>query len=170
LADIRALLASWFRDGPRSGSPQGVADFVAEIGFAQQQGLHVLVNIVPMDEDYAVPLARNDRGWNARALSRISIARFSVRFRTLLTAINAAGPAVDAVEFGNEDDSFYYDADVPVGHAASLAEIHTWLRGYGEWCCTTRIIIPRRRSSHLGSRMVVIRRTVCPRPPRSLLC
>jgi hypothetical protein len=48
---------------------------------------------------------------------------------------------VNAVEFGNKNDSYYYDADVPNGHAASQAELKTCLRGYGEFLKTGALIL-----------------------------
>ncbi|WP_174299734.1 hypothetical protein [Caulobacter sp. S45] len=36
LQDIRALHATWLRDGPTSGSPQAIADFVGEVRLAKQ--------------------------------------------------------------------------------------------------------------------------------------
>jgi hypothetical protein len=62
--------------------------------------------------------------------------KFAQRFRTLLGALKAADLTIDAVEFGNEDDSYYYDADVPNGHFASPEELHKWLRGCGEFLRT----------------------------------
>ena len=136
LEDIRALHAAWFRDGPTSGSAQGVANFAEEVRQAKQQNLKVLINILQMDEDYDGALPMNDHGWRAKKLSQIDLKKFSQRFRTLLTALKAANLSIDAVEFGNEDDSYYYDADVPNGHSASPAELHTWLHGYGEFLKT----------------------------------
>ncbi len=141
LEDIRALHATWFRDGPTSGSPRAVANFVHEVQLAKQQNLKILVNIVQMDEDYDVPLVTHDHGWKAKKLSQINLDKFSQRFRRLLDAMKAAGLAIDAVEFGNEDDSFYYDADVPNGHAATPDELHVWLRGYGEFLRTGAVIL-----------------------------
>lgn len=136
LKDIRTLHASWFRDGPSSGSAQAVINFVDEVRLAKQQDLKVLVNILQMDEDYDVALPMNDHGWRAKKLSQIDLARFSQRFRRLLDAMRAANLSIDAVEFGNEDDTYYYDADVPNGHSASPDELHTWLKGYGEFLKT----------------------------------
>jgi len=136
LQNIRALHAAWFRDGPTSGSPQAIASFVGEVELAKQQGLKVLVNIVQMDEDYDIPLFRHDHGWNAKKLSQINLDKFAGRLRRLLDALKAASLTIDAAEFGNEDDSYYYDADVPNGHVANSQELHTWLRGYGEFLKT----------------------------------
>ena len=146
LADIHALHAAWFRDGPTSGSAQGVAAFVEEVRFAKQQNLKVLMTIVQLDEDYDIPLTRNSRSWNAKPLSRINLARFSRRLQTLLSALKTAGLTVDAVEFGNEDDTSYYDADVPSGHPASPAEIRIWLRGYGAFLKTGASLVHARRN------------------------
>ncbi len=134
--DIHALHATWFRDGPTSGSSQGVARFVEEVRLAKQQNLKVLMNILQLDEDYDGALPMNDHGWRAKKLSQIDRQKFAQRFRTLLGALKAANLSVDAVEFGNEDDSCYYDADVPNGHSASPEELHNWLRGYGEFLKT----------------------------------
>jgi hypothetical protein len=131
LEDIRKLGATWFRDGPTSGSPQGVANFVNEVRLAKQQHLKILMNVVQLDEDYDVPLVTHDHGWKAKKLSQISLDRFIRRFQNLLSALKAADLTIDAVEFGNEDDSYYYDADVPYDHTATADELHTWLRGYG---------------------------------------
>jgi hypothetical protein len=48
---------------------------------------------------------------------------------------------IDAVELGNEDDLYCYDADVPNGHEATQAEIATWLRGYGQFLKTGAKIV-----------------------------
>lgn len=131
--NIRGLGATWFRDGPTSGSAQGVANFVNEVRLAKQQRLKILVNIVQMDEDYDGPLPIHDHGWKAKKLSQINLDKFTRRLSTLLSALKAADLAIDAVEFGNEDDSYYYDADVPSEHRATTDELHIWLRGYGEF-------------------------------------
>jgi hypothetical protein len=136
LEDIRTLHAAWFRDGPTSGSAQGVANFVDEVRLAKQQNLKVLINILQMDEDYDDALPMNDHGWRAKKLSQIDLKKFSQRFRHLLGALKEANLSIDAVEFGNEDDSYYYDADVPNGHSASQTELHIWLHGYGEFLKT----------------------------------
>ena len=78
-----------------------------------------------MDEDYDIPLTPNTRGWTAEPLSRINLARFSRRLQTLVSALRTAGLTVNAVESGNEDDTSYYDADVPSGHLARPSEIQT---------------------------------------------
>lgn len=136
LSDIYALHATWFRDGPSSGTPAGVANFIEELRLAKQQNLKVLVNILQMDADYDTPLTMTDRGWRAKPLSQINLTKFSNRFRALLDALKAANLPLDAVEFGNEDDCYYYDADVPNGHAPSDAEVQTWLRGGDEFLKT----------------------------------
>jgi hypothetical protein len=133
LEDIHSLGATWFRDGPTSGSPQGVANFVNEVRLANQQHLKILVNIVQMDEDYDVALTTHDHGWKAKKLSQINLDKFTRRFQNLLAALKAADLTIEAVEFGNEDDSYYYDADVPYDHYATPDEVRTWLRGYGDF-------------------------------------
>ena len=134
--EIHRLGAVWFRDGPTSGSAQGIANFVQEVRLAKERHLKVLVNIVQMDEDYDGPLPMNDHGWRAKRLSAISLDKFARRFERLLVALRSANLTIDAVEFGNEDDSYYYDADVPYDHYATPEELHTWLRGYGEFLKT----------------------------------
>jgi hypothetical protein len=136
LSDIHALHATWFRDGPSSGTPAGVANFVEELRLAKEQDLKVLITIMQMDEDYDGPLVMTDHGWRAKPLSQINLTKFSHRFSALLDALKAANIPVDAVEFGSEDDCYYYDADVPSGHTASASELHIWLRGYGEFLKT----------------------------------
>ena len=119
LEDIHALDVTWFRDGPSSGSAQAVKNFIEEVRLAKQENLKFLVNIVQMDEDYDVPLTMHSHGWKAKKLSQINLDKFAQRFRNLLDALKAANLTIDAVEFGNEDDSYYYDADVPNGRAAT---------------------------------------------------
>ncbi len=133
LEDIRGLGATWFRDGPSSGAARGVANFVELVRRAKQLQLKVLVNIVQVDSDYDGDLAANRCGWKAKPLSRINLTKFADRLRALFGAIRAAGVTIDAVEFGNEDDSDCYDADVPSGRAATSQELATWLRGYGKF-------------------------------------
>jgi hypothetical protein len=139
--DIRALHATWFRDEPTSGSAQGVANFVEEVREAKQQKLKVLVNILQMDEDYDIALPMNDHGWRSKKLSEINLGKFSRRLSNLLGALKHADLSIDAVEFGNEDDSYYYDADVPNGHSASQAELHTWLQAYGQFLKTGATVL-----------------------------
>ena len=139
--DIRALHATWFRDEPTSGSAQGVANFVEEVREAKQQKLKVLVNILQMDEDYDRALPMNDHGWRSKKLSEIDLNKFASRFSNLLGALKHANLTIDAVEFGNEDDSYYYDADVPNGHSANQVELHAWLQGYGQFLKTGATIL-----------------------------
>jgi hypothetical protein len=139
LEDIHAFGATWFRDGLSSGSAQGVANFVDEVRRAKQQKLNVLVNIVQMDTDYDNPEALpnwrigNRTGWKEKKLSQINLDKYAHRLRTLFDALKAANLTIDAVEFGNEDDTYAYDADVPNGHEATPEELKTWLRGYGQF-------------------------------------
>ncbi|MFK0162911.1 hypothetical protein [Rhizobium sp. NPDC090279] len=141
LKDIQGLGATWFRDGPTSGSARGVANFVNEVRLAKQDHLKVLMTIAQMDEDYDVPLQTHDHGWKAKKLSQINLQKFTQRFENLLGALKAAGLTIDAVEFGSEDDSYYYDADVPYDHLATAGELHTWLRGYGAFLKTGATIL-----------------------------
>jgi hypothetical protein len=57
--DIRAVGAIWFRDGPTSGSSQGIANFVDEVRRAKGCHLKVLMPLVQLDEDYDGPLPTN---------------------------------------------------------------------------------------------------------------
>jgi hypothetical protein len=142
LGDIHMLGATWFRDGVTSGSARGVANFVDEVRRAKQHQLNVLLNIAQMDSDYddpdALPYWRVGKrvGWKEKKLSQINLDKFAQRFRTLLDALKAANLTIDAVEFGTEDDSYPYDADVPNGHKATPEEIKTWLHGYGQFLKT----------------------------------
>ena len=131
--DIRGMHATWFRDGPTSGTPNGVSNFVNEVRLIKQQNLKILVNIVQMDEDYDGELPLNRCGWRAKKLSEIDLDKYTQRLRTLFGAIRDAHLTIDAVEFGNEDDTTCYDADVPDGHAANQDELMTWAQGYGEF-------------------------------------
>ena len=96
----------------------------------------MLLVIGQMDEDYDGNLEKNRCGWNAKKLSAINLDKYGQRLRTLFGALKDAHLTIDAVEFGNEDDVDCYDADVPSGHAASPAEIATWLNGYGHFLKT----------------------------------
>jgi hypothetical protein len=134
--DIRALHATWFRDGPTSGSPKGVSNFVNEVKLVKLQNLKMLVAIVQMDEDYDGALTKNRCGWGGKKLSAINLDKYAQRMRTLFGALKDAHLTIDAVEFGNEDDVDCYDADVPSGHVASPDEVATWLSGYGRFLKT----------------------------------
>jgi hypothetical protein len=136
LQDIRALHATWFRDGPTSGSTKGVSNFVNEVKQVNQQNLKMLVNIVQMDEDYDGELPKNRCGWGEKKLSAINLGKYAQRLRTLFGALKDAHLTIDAVEFGNEYDTYCYDADVPNGHVASQDELMTWLSGYGQFLKT----------------------------------
>lgn len=133
----------WLRDGPTSGSSRAVANLVDDLRLAKQYQLKVLLNILPMDEDYDGVLPANSCGWKEKRLSQIDMDKFSARLETLLEAVKAAGLSIDAVEFGNEMDQYCYDADVPRGHAGSATpnEIKTWLVGYGRFLQTGTNIV-----------------------------
>lgn len=134
--DIHALHATWFRDGPTSGSPKGVSNFVNEVKLVKQQNLKMLVNILQMDEDYDSELTRNRCGWGQKKLSTINPDKYAQRLRALFGALKDAHLTIDAVEFGNEYDVDCYDADVPSGHVADKDEVATWLIGYGHFLKT----------------------------------
>jgi Right handed beta helix region len=138
LEDIHALGAVWFRDGPSSGSPRGVANFVDEVRRARQHNLKFLMIVSMMDEDYDDPnaLPLNGYGWKEKKLSQINPDKYARRLRTLFNALKTAGLTIDAAEFGSEYDTYAYDADVPNGHAASPEELKTWLRAYGKFLKT----------------------------------
>lgn len=136
LEDIRALGATWFRDGPTSGSPQGIANYVAEVRRAKQQQLKVLMIISQMDSDYDDALPTNRCGWKEKKLSKIDLDKFAQRLRATFDALKAANLTIDAAEFGSEFDQYCYDADVPSGHAPTPAEIKIWLLGYGRFLKT----------------------------------
>jgi hypothetical protein len=131
--DIKNLHATWFRDGPTSGSTKGVSNFVNEVKLVKQQNLKILINIVQMDEDYDGELQKNHCGWYDKKLSQINRTKYAQRLRTLFGALKDAHLTLDAAEFGNEDDTACYDGDVPDGHVASSEEFETWLHGYGEF-------------------------------------
>ncbi len=91
-------------DGPTSGSPRGVANFIEELARAKQHKLKVLVIIMAMDEDYDGVLQTNRCGWKEKRLSQINLDTYAARLGTLFGAIKTAGLMVDAVEFGSELD------------------------------------------------------------------
>jgi hypothetical protein len=138
LDDIQSLHVTWFRDGPSSGSAQGAANFVDEVRLVKERNLRMLVNIVQVDGDYDGALSTNRCGWKEKRLSAINLDKYAQRLRNLFGALKAANLTIDAVEFGNEDDQYCYDADVPQGHAGSPSqeELRTWLRGYGRFLQT----------------------------------
>ena len=74
LTDIDSLGATWFRDGPSSGSPRGIANYVGLVRRARQHHQKVLMIISMMDEDYDHPdsLRNNGYGWKEKKLSRIN--------------------------------------------------------------------------------------------------
>jgi hypothetical protein len=66
LEHIRTLGATWFRDGPSSGSPRGIANFVDEVRRAKQHHLKVLMIISMMDTDFDNPNALPGNGMTGR--------------------------------------------------------------------------------------------------------
>lgn len=143
LKNIHGLGILWLRDGPTSGSSRAVANLVEDVRLAHQYQMKVLLNILPVDDDYDSALPLNSCGWKEKRLSRINMDKFSQRLEALLGAIKAAGLSIDAVEFGNEMDQYCYDADVPRGHAGSASpdEIKTWLLGYARFLETGTSIV-----------------------------
>jgi hypothetical protein len=117
----------------------------------KQNNLKILVNVLPSYLDYDEPFAnagedfRKICGWSGGdgKLSQINLTKFAQHLRATLDAVKAANLTIDAFEIGNEFDTTCYDADVPVGHAASEKEIVIWLRGYGEFLKAAALVNPR---------------------------
>jgi len=150
LHDIHALHATWFRDALSAvAKPELQARFINEVRLAKQNNLKILVNVLPSYLDYDEPFAnagedfRKICGWSGGdgKLSQINLTKFAQHLRATLDAVKAANLAIDAFEIGNEFDTTCYDADVPVGHAASEKEIVTWLRGYGEFLKAAALVM-----------------------------
>ena len=142
---VRALHATWFRDGPnKNTSPQGVAKFVNVMRQAKQQGLKVLVIINPQDADFDnnnEGAAKNTCGWTERRLSAVNPVLFTQRLHNLFDALKAANVDIDAFEIGNEEDSHCYNADIPADHIASPQEVMFAAHGYGEFLKTAALVI-----------------------------
>jgi hypothetical protein len=150
LQGIRDLHATWFRDVlSAAAKPENQAKFVNEVRLAKQNNLKMLVNVLPSYLDYDEPFAnagedfRKMCGWSGGdgKLSQINLTKFAQHLRATLDAVKAANLTIDAFEIGNEFDTTCYDADVPVGHAASEEEIAAWLRGYGEYLKAAALVI-----------------------------
>jgi hypothetical protein len=148
---IRAIGAQWFRDGYTSKAPKGVADFVDVVRLAKKQNLKVLINVLPVNDDYGPGTEPTNGGtefaklcgWSSgsRKLSLIDMDKFSARFRTQLDALKAAKLAPDAFEIGNEFDWICFNGDVPDGHEASPAEFMTAVRAYAHFLRTAATLI-----------------------------
>jgi hypothetical protein len=148
---IRALGAQWFRDGYSNKAPKGVADLVDVVRIAKEQNLKVLINVLPVGEDYdpgteptnGGPEFAKRCGWSAgsRKLSLVNMDKFSARFRAQLDAFKAAKLAPDAFEIGNEFDWICFNGDVPDGHEASSAELMTAVRAYAHFLRTAATLI-----------------------------
>jgi hypothetical protein len=52
ITGIHDLGAQWFRDGYSSKAPKGVADLVDVVRIAKQQNFKVLINVLPVGDDY----------------------------------------------------------------------------------------------------------------------
>lgn len=148
---IRAIGAGWFRDGYSSKAPKGVADFVDVVRIAKEQNLKVLINVLPVTDDYdpgteptngGAEFARRC-GWSSGSLklSLINMDKFSARFRTQLDALKTAKLIPDAFEIGNEFDWICFNGDVPDGHEASSAEFMTAVRAYAHFLRTAATLI-----------------------------
>ena len=147
---IRTIGAQWFRDGYTSKA-KGVADFVDVVRLAKEQNLKVLINVLPVNEDYdpgAEPTNGGAEfakrcGWSSgsRRLSLINMDKFSARFRAQLDALKAAQLTPDAFEIGNEFDWICFNGDVPDGHEASSAEFMTAVRAYAHFLRTAATLI-----------------------------
>lgn len=133
LADVQSIGATWVRDTPRGGSPKDIDDFLDVLRRAKEHNLKVLVNITQIDSDYDGPLPPNGCGWNQKKFSTINLKKFDARIHALFNAAKAQHLVIEAVEFGNEDDQYCYDADIPNGHHPSHDEMIAAARAYGEF-------------------------------------
>jgi hypothetical protein len=147
---IRLLHAKWFRDVlSAAGTPEALDKFVNEVRLVKQNNLKMLVNVLPSYPDYDQPFAnagddfKKMCGWSGgdEKLSQINLAKFTRHLRAVLDAVKGANLSIDAFEIGNEFDTTCYDADVPVGHQASVKETETWLQGYGEFLKAAALVI-----------------------------
>jgi len=146
LAGIRALGATWFRDVYVANTPDGLNDFVNELRTAKQLKLKLLVELLPVGDDFdgVQPENGGDEffkvcGWRSgsRKLSLIDLNKFSQRIRTQFAALKAAGVTVEAFEIGNEFDLMCFNGDVPNGHEATPAEFMTAVRAYARYLKTS---------------------------------
>jgi Glycosyl hydrolase catalytic core len=145
LAGIRALGATWFRDVYVANTPHGLDDFVNELRMAKQLKLKLLVELLPVSDDFdgIQPENGGDEflklcGWRSgsRKLSLIDLNKFSQRIRAQFAALKAAGVTVEAFEVGNEFDLICFNGDVPNGHEATQAEFVTAVRAYAHYLKT----------------------------------
>ncbi|HTA37563.1 MAG TPA: hypothetical protein VK760_00735 [Candidatus Acidoferrales bacterium] len=146
LAGISALGATWFRDVYVANTPHGLDDFVNELRMAKQLKLKLLVELLPVPDDFdgIQPENGGDEffkvcGWRSgsRKLSLIDLNKFSARIDTQFAALKAAGVTVEAFEVGNEFDLICFNGDVPNGRAATQAEFVTAVRAYAHYLKTS---------------------------------
>ena len=150
LAGIRALGATWFRDVYVANTPHGLDDFVNELRMAKRLNLKLLVELMPVVDDFdgVEPENGGDEflklcGWRSgsRKLSLIDLNKFSARIRLQFAALKAAGVPVEAFEVGNEFDIVCFNGDVPDGHEATQAEFMTAVRAYARYLKTAATAI-----------------------------
>jgi hypothetical protein len=150
LQDIHNLKATWFRDGPSSDTPQGLARFVEEVRIAKQQGLKVLdpvgaswIDLDGQKNENAGEDFHKRCGWpqGSVKVGAVNLKKFQDRFSKELSAVKVANLAIDAFEIGNELDSYCFNGDIPNGHAAADAELKQIARAYGEFLKTAALVI-----------------------------
>lgn len=132
---------TWIRDVLRGGSPKDIADFVTIVKRAKELDLKVLVNVTQIDSDYDGDLPINKCGWKEKKFSRINLQKFQRRLKDLLNALKDEHLVIDAVEFGNEDDQYCYNPDIPNGHKATQAELVSAARAYGQFMKTGATVL-----------------------------
>jgi hypothetical protein len=146
LAGIRALGATWFRDVYVANTPRGLNDFVNELRTAKQLNLKLLVELLPVGDDFddIQPENGGDEffklcGWRSgsRKLSLIDMKKFSQRIDAQFAALKAARVTVEAFEVGNEFDLMCFNGDVPNGHEATQGEFMTAVRAYARYLKTS---------------------------------
>lgn len=134
--------AAWYRDVYRSNAAQTNALLFKRI---QDQGKHILVNILQNSNDYDDPAASvayatstafsSLCGWSGgnHPLSKIDYTLFDYHLATNLQALRNAGVVVDAFEIGNEFDSVCFNPDLPIDQPITDAQLPQYAGLYAQF-------------------------------------
>lgn len=142
---IGNLHPEWFRDNVKADTPQDMKLFVDTVRQIHEHHIKMLAIIRPITADFAPQdviqgSAANGCGWATAPLSKIEIAKFTVRMKQQFDLLKAADERPDAFEIGNELDLYCNDADAPTPKQVAAHQWkwfafptqHAWETGYAK--------------------------------------
>lgn len=93
-------------------------------------------------------------------VSRMEMTRFEFRLRKYMDAIAAAGTTIEAFEIGNELESSFFNADIPVGavNQMTAADLDNWKTAYARFLATAVKVIkdPRYAKAFPGVKVITV--------------